>query len=200
MTARPLIMILRHHPVSLTKTAAARRTQALLILITTLGPIRYSAWWIPGRKQRRNSLSEERRLLKLNVVNHGQIYFGQYFTHISKGLRNPYDGIVYGGAKLVRRYGRGFLMAFFDEYEEKPVKLYVSKEIMSRSRFGHYVDEILNTADVRYFRVFLLNPDISESDINGFRVLNLEVKKLRQLAIYFELNLSTEEDPTSLPK
>lgn len=64
---------------------------------------------------------------------------------------------------------------------------------MDKGRFGHYVEEILATENVRYFRVFLLNPDVSErKDRAGKPVINLEISSQRQLAIYYELNHSKE--------
>ena len=64
---------------------------------------------------------------------------------------------------------------------------------MEKGRFSHYIDEILSTENVRYFRVFLLNPEVSEKkDRAGKSVINLEVSSLRQLAIYYELNSSED--------
>lgn len=137
---------------------------------------------------------EEVRSLRLNVVNYGQVYLHQYITHIGNGLANRYRGVVYGGASLVHRYGRGFLLSFYDWHEGKPIKLYVSKDIMNQSRFGHYVDEILCTEDVKYFRIFLLNPRVVEKEINRKIVINLEIDKLRQLAIYYELKTETVDE------
>ncbi|WP_416414390.1 hypothetical protein [Pantoea sp. App145] len=142
---------------------------------------------------------DEYRAMRINIVNRGQVYLHNYITHIKSGLTNKYDGVVYGGGKLVKRYGKGFLINFFDRHEDKSINLYVSKDIMNASRFGHYVDEILSTADVRYFRIFLLNPIVSEKELNnGKTAINLEITKLRQLAIYYELNTKNEDDSLSV--
>lgn len=108
-------------------------------------------------------------------------------------LTNQYAGVIFGGGSLVKRYGRGFLIHFFNKHDDKPIRLYIDKNLMDKGRLGHYVEEILATENVRYFRVFLLNPDVSErKDRAGKPVINLEISSLRQLAIYYELNLSKE--------
>jgi len=132
---------------------------------------------------------DEFRSLKLRIMHDRQVYLHKYITHIQRGLTNPYSGVIYGGGTLMHRYGRGFLINFFDKHEGKPVRLYVSKDLMAKGRFGHYIDEILETENVRYFRVFLLNPVVTERENStGKSVINLEISKLRQLAIYYELN------------
>ncbi|WP_459176862.1 hypothetical protein [Ewingella americana] len=137
----------------------------------------------------------EFRALRLKVIGHGQIYLHEYITHIQKELTNPYAGVVYGGGSLMKRYGRGFLIDFFDKNDGKPIRLYIDKKLMEKGRFGHYVDDILGTENVRYFRVFLLNPEVSErKDRAGKLVINLEISSLRQLAIYYELNSNTEDN------
>ncbi len=138
---------------------------------------------------------DERRVQKITIVHHGQVFLHRYITHINNGLTNKYHGVVYGGGKLIKRYGRGFLLRFIDTYNEKPVFLYVNKEIMAKGGISNYVDEILNTENVRYFRIFLLNPVVSEKENSkGNPTINLEISKLRQLAIYYELNSSKEDE------
>ncbi|CAM3781398.1 hypothetical protein [Rahnella victoriana] len=136
---------------------------------------------------------DEFRALRLRVKNYGKVYFYEYITHIQKGLKNQYAGVIFGGGSLAKRYGRGFLIHFFDKHEDKPIRLYIDKNLMDKGRFGHYIEEILATENVRYFRVFLLNPDVSErKDHVGKSVINLEISSLRQLAIYYEINHSKE--------
>ncbi|MBZ6976203.1 hypothetical protein JJJ10_09900 [Klebsiella grimontii] len=142
---------------------------------------------------------DEFRALRLRIMHYGQVYLHEYITHIQRGLANPYSGVIYGGGTLMHRYGRGFLINFFDKHEGKPVRLYVSKNLMAKGRFGHYIDEILDTKNVRYFRIFLLNPVVSERENStGKSVINLEISKLRQLAIYYELNSSREDESSSV--
>lgn len=142
---------------------------------------------------------DEFRALRLRIMRHDQVYLHEYITHIQRGLANPYSGVIYGGGTLMHRYGRGFLINFFDKHEGKSVRLYVSKDLMAKGRFGHYIDEILDTKNVRYFRIFLLNPVVSERENStGKSVINLEISKLRQLAIYYELNSSREDESSSV--
>lgn len=141
---------------------------------------------------------KEFRALQVNIVNHGKVSLSRYVSHIQNGLTNQYGGVVHGGASLIKRYGKGFLIQFFDKKNNVPVRLYVSKDIMNRGGFGHYVDEVLNTPEVRYFRIFLLNPTVKEAKNSaGKEVIELEISKLRQLAIYCELKHSSEDEPES---
>jgi hypothetical protein len=135
---------------------------------------------------------------RINIINDGQVYLHKYVTRIKSGITNEFGGVVYGGGTLLRRYGMGFLINFYDKKDGKPVRLYVSKDIMKQGGSAHYIDEILNTQNVRYFRIFLLNPTISENKNNeGAPVINLEISKLRQIAIYYELNSKTEDEQGS---
>lgn len=141
---------------------------------------------------------DEYRSLRLRLLHREQVFLHRYITHINSGLSNEYGGVIYGGGTLVQRYGRGFLIHFYDKVDDKAVRLYVSKDVMAQGRTGHYVDEILNTPNVRYFRVFLLAPAVSEKKNRaGQTVINLEILTLRQLAIYYELNSSTDDVPVS---
>lgn len=114
------------------------------------------------QEARKTLTYDEFRTLKLRVTNYGKVYFHEYITHIQKGLKNQYEGVIFGGGSLVKRYGRGFLIHFFDKHNDKPIRLYIDKNLMEKGRFSHYIDEILSTENVRYFRVFLLNPEVSE--------------------------------------
>ncbi|KLF28676.1 hypothetical protein YA29_16445 [Klebsiella aerogenes] len=149
----------------------------------------------------KNTLSDsDFKALTVNVVGHGRVSYHKYVTHISNGVHNVYDGIIYGGATLVRRYGTGFLLRFFDEVNGQEVKLYVGKDVVETSRLKHYVDAILNTPDMRYFKVFLLNPTYSDRiDARGARITQLEITDLRQMVIYLghAVKSKTEEDPIS---
>ena len=136
--------------------------------------------------------------LNLHVTNHGKVPFYQYITHIKNGLSNQYNGVIYGGGRINKRYGRGFLFQFFDKFNDQTIHLYISKELMNNGRFGHYINEILNTKNVKYFRVFLLNPRISErEDKNGNMIINLKISNLKQLVMYYELNDKTSDDTGS---
>lgn len=137
--------------------------------------------------------------LRIHVKGIGSVYLNRYITHIQNGLTNQYDGVIYGGGRLVRRYGRGFLFSFFDKHEEKDVSLYVDKEIMaSGNGMSNYLHETLETENVRYFRVFLLNPSRSQR-VNkvGEHVIDLHITTVKQLVIFYELNSSKEHESTS---
>lgn len=148
-------------------------------------------------QEAKNKLAKDKNFLKLRikVVGLGTIYLYEYITHIKNTITNKYNGVVYGGATLIKRWGKGFSFKFFDKYNDMPIKLYVDNKIMERGRFSHYIDEVLKTPNVRYFKIFLLNPEISENP--KFKELNLKMSSLRQLAIYFELKTKKSDESGS---
>lgn len=154
-------------------------------------------------QEAKNTLSHKEFMnLRIYIKNRGSVYLNKYITHINNGLTNKYEGVIYGGGHLVRRYGRGFLFSYFDKHEEKEVYLYVDKEIMaSGNGMSNYLHEILETENVRYFRVFLLNPSWSKRiNKKGGHVINLHIKKVQQLVIFYELNSSKVHESTANEK
>ena len=149
----------------------------------------------------KNMLSDDEfKALTFNLANYGRVAYHRYVTHISHGVHNEYSGVIYGGATLVKRYGAGFLLRFFDEINGRTVKLYVDKSVVGKSRLMHYINAILDTPDMRYFKVFLLNPTYSNRiDARGELVTNLEITDLRQMVIYLghEVNSKTDDDSAS---
>ncbi len=152
-------------------------------------------------QEAKNTLSaKEFSALRLTLPHHGRVAYHRYITHINRGLHNDYAGVIYGGGRLQKRYGKGFLFRFYDRVDEKPVMLYVSKDMMAQ-RGGAYIDEILNTPGEGYFRVFLLNPAVSEKENSrGQPVINLEISALRQIALYHEVNSRTDAVAASVDR
>ncbi len=65
--------------------------------------------------------------------------------------------MLYGGASLVKRYGIGFKLKFFDNVGGLPVFLYVSPQALAEYRYKRYLDHILTHEDkANYFRVFAI--------------------------------------------
>ncbi|MEX9216261.1 hypothetical protein AB7W42_19085 [Providencia rettgeri] len=141
--------------------------------------------WMDAKE---NLSQEEFNLLNITIRNQGKLPLYDYITPIKRGIINEYNGVIYGGAKLRKRYGKGFLLDFYDEINNESIELYVSNEIMNNSRSGHYVDEILKDQDADYFQVFMLNP-ASETRINRFgkNVIQLNIDNLRNFAIYLKI-------------
>ncbi|MFC7507960.1 hypothetical protein ACFQUX_13305 [Pantoea stewartii] len=111
---------------------------------------------------------EEFNALTINIVNYGRVPYAEYVTHISKGLHNPHNGVIFGGATDFKAFGDGFRLRFYDKVDGKKLILYVDKKIVGRSRQGRYIKDILNTPDIRYFKVYLLNPTFSgRTDAGG---------------------------------
>jgi len=66
--------------------------------------------------------------ISLYVQSHGTFTFRQIFQQITFGSK-PNFCVYYGGATLLKkRYGRGFVLKFFDQIDNQPVTLYVSNQ------------------------------------------------------------------------
>lgn len=140
--------------------------------------------WIDAKK---HLPQKELYLLNITIRNSGKIPFHKYITPISQGLVNEYNGVVFGGATLKKRYGKGFLLSFYDKNNHNNIELYISPDKMNNSRLSHYIDEVLNTKDADYFQVFLLNPTNELRKINKKKeIIQLNINDLKQLVIYYK--------------
>ncbi|WP_337049924.1 hypothetical protein [Serratia fonticola] len=141
---------------------------------------------------------EEFNVLTINIVNYCRVPYSEYVTHISKGLHNPHDGVIFGGVTDFKPFGDGFRIRFYDKVNGKKVILYVDKTIVGRSRQGRYVKDILNTPDIQYFKVYLLNPTFSDRiDTGENPVTNLEITDLRQMVVYLGARVKTKADDSA---
>ncbi|MEF1268358.1 hypothetical protein [Vibrio campbellii] len=139
--------------------------------------------------------SDTKQSTSVNLSNDSSRNVGSSANRRWNRYTRKYHGVIYGGGRLVKRYGRGFLFQFFDKCDNKPISIYVNKDVMNKGKFGHYVDEILSMDNVRYFQLFLLNPTRTERVNNKKQtVVELEITHLRQLAIYYELNSNTLDE------
>lgn len=151
---------------------------------------RFLDTWLEAKNKLKK---EEFNALTINIVNHGRVPYAEYVTHISKGLHNQHNGVIFGGATDFKPFGDGFRLRFYDKAEGKKVILYVDKKIVGRSRQGRYVRDILNTPDIQYFKVYLLNPTFSDrTDAGGNPVINLEITDLRQMVVYLGAAVKTK--------
>jgi hypothetical protein len=124
---------------------------------------------------------EEFQALTVRVAGKGEVRLVDYFRPI--GGTDLMDGerVLYGGGTLIKRYGDGFKIKFFDKIGGHHVFLYVSQETMNEYRYRKYLLEIVRQApEVRYLKVFAL----AKWQLDEERgTVSLAVGDLRHLAI-----------------
>ena len=153
---------------------------------------RFLDTWLEAKNKLKK---EEFNALTINIVNYGRVPYSEYVTHISKGLNNSHNGVIFGGATDFKPFGDGFRLRFYDKVDGKKVILYVDKRIVGSSRQGRYIRDILNTPDIQYFKVYLLNPTFSaRTDAGGNPVINLNITDLRQMVVYLGAVVKTKTD------
>ncbi len=82
-------------------------------------PVNYSDLLIHGREAKNKLKPEEFNALTINIVNYGRVPYAEYVTHISKGLHNPHNGVIFGGATDFKAFGDGFRLRFYDKVDGK---------------------------------------------------------------------------------
>lgn len=140
------------------------------------------------REAKETLTTDEFSGLELQIKGIGKMKLTQYFQRLSTAKTSTTLRIVYGGATLVKRYGkndsyaRGFLFQFYDKVEGKRVSLYVSQTTMEQYRHRKYIDDIISKGDqVRYFTIYVLGHfEPAEDERRG---LNLVVSDLRHFVI-----------------
>lgn len=127
-----------------------------------------------------SKLSEEEFLaLRVHVINVGDVSLREYFCQMKRATCGISGRVLYGGAALIKRYGAGFKLKFFDSVDGLPVFLYVAPHVVAEYRYKRYLNHVLSHK-VGYFRVFAigeLRHDPSK------RSVDLIVKEMRHLAI-----------------
>ncbi len=146
----------------------------------------------------RSKLSDEEFVaLRVHVINVGEISLRDYFCQIKGASFATCDRVLYGGAMLVKRYGAGFKLKFFDNVEGLPAFLYVSSKTLVGYRYKQYLNHILSHADaVNYFRVFAigkLHQGPSKKSVD------LTIMDLRHLAIILPPKRATPPDAAGNP-
>ena len=83
------------------------------------------------------------------------VRLANYFQRL--GQPETADRVVYGGARLLKRYGLGFKFRFYDTVSGKTIHLYISNDEMSEYRHRRYLDALLKHVDtVRYFTLYAI--------------------------------------------
>lgn len=104
--------------------------------------------------------------IELIVKGIGRISYRDVFRHVSLEPRQGFT-VYYGGARLSRRYGAGFLLTFMDNVKERindgnqsvPIAFYVSPEKLKAYRHSKYFTRIIqevekNTERHPYLKVY----------------------------------------------
>lgn len=140
------------------------------------------------REAKETLTSKEFSELELKIKGIGKMRLAQYFQRLSTVQASTTQRVIYGGATLVKRYGkndshaRGFLFQFYDKVEGKRVSLYVSQAMMKQYHHRKYIDDIISKDDqVRYFTIYVLGHFEPADDER--RSLNLVVSDLRHFVI-----------------
>lgn len=109
-----------------------------------------------------NKLDEE-----LLIPGHTKTTYKQFFKQL-KYSTNTQLSVTHGGAKLYKRYKKGFSLNFIDKYDGLPVALYISDEAINSSKYGKHLariaDELEKNASQRpYAKIYwiggLINKD-----------------------------------------
>lgn len=92
---------------------------------------------------------------EIQVVGVGTFRLVKYFQRL--GQSDGANRVLYGGARLLKRYGLGFKFRFYDKIDGRDVHLYISNEEMREYRHWRYLDSLLKHADtVRYFTLYAI--------------------------------------------
>lgn len=105
----------------------------------------------------------------LTVEGNGSFTFRQVFRHVKFGA-TPTFAVYYGGSRpRIKRYGgKGFVLKFMDQLEQKPITMYISPDDLRRYRPGErmvaMIDKILsNPASKSYVQVWWIG-DLENND------------------------------------
>lgn len=125
--------------------------------------------------------TDEFRDIEIKIVRKGKMKLVDYFCHITNASVETRDQVIFGGARLVKRYGTGFSFKFFDKVNGESVFLYISKETMNSYRFRKYIELILSkNSAVKYFTVYALGHLMTGKKAGNADFI---VENLRHLAI-----------------
>lgn len=145
---------------------------------------RLTDYWLDCKKKLSPTMIKK---LKITVDGLGRMKLHRYIKHITKLDSNNADGVFYGGTRNnIKRYGAGFSMTFMDKLNNLPTTLYIDKSLMN-NRLSHYINAVLNEKNVKYFKVFLLNPILTQKKFNnGECYISITVDTLDNLSLYYE--------------
>lgn len=147
------------------------------------------------REAKRKLSKEEFNRLYLKIKGERITRWNKYFTQLRFSMNDAghqHDGVIYGGARLYKRYGNGFALQFFDKLNDYPVSLYVSSEQLRNYRLSRSFTRVIDTLEQGQNNG--RRPYVTVYTMGGFvpgqkeGTLSLVVKDLR----HFYLALSVE--------
>ncbi|WP_241813070.1 hypothetical protein [Vibrio splendidus] len=121
---------------------------------------------------------DEFKKVLLNVKGVGRVLLYRYFKPVKYYNYDKHIGVAYGGATLVKRYGKGFKFKFYDKIKDKQAYLYCDKKLMESYRYRNYIESIL-TLDCHYFNVYILAPKVNEKE----EYVTYEINSLKNIHI-----------------
>jgi hypothetical protein len=126
--------------------------------------------------------------LNLYVKGQGPMRWGKYFCPIRYCMKADgifHQGVIFGGARLYKRYGKGFALSFIDKINSNPVNLYISSEQLKAFRLSksltHVIDlleEDKSAGHNPYVTVYAMGK-INQGKIPG--TLSFQVDDLRHI-------------------
>jgi len=131
--------------------------------------------WIEAKSKLKE---EEFGLLDLVIKNRRTMKLKYYFKHIRYAIKNRHDGVIWGGATVLKRYSSGFKLIFFDKVNGLPVHIYCADETMRAYRHRRYFNEVLNDKK-DYFNAYFLQADLVSTEksytfeINDLKMFHL---------------------------
>lgn len=145
---------------------------------------RLTDYWLDCKK---NLSPTQVKQIKITVDELGRMKLYRYIKHISSLDSYNAGGVFYGGTRnQIKKYGAGFSMTFMDKLNNLPTTLYIDKSLMN-NRMSHYINAVLDEKNVRYFKVFMLNPILTHKTFNnGENYISLTVETLDNLSLYYE--------------
>lgn len=127
--------------------------------------------WIEAKSK---LTEEEFALLELVIKNRRTMKLKYYFKHIRYAIQNRHDGVIWGGATVLKRYDSGFKLMFFDKVNGLPVHIYCADATMRAYRHHRYFNEVLNEQK-DYFNAYLLQADLVSTE----KSYTFEIKDLK---------------------
>lgn len=116
---------------------------------------------------------------RLAIAGEGWVPLTAYFMRIGSAHEGPPLRVHYGGARLIRYYGRGFKLRFYDTYREKPVYLYVaSAAVRTATESAVLVDRLGAMERGEYSTVYALGRMDAALDNASYSIAVTDLRRL----------------------
>jgi hypothetical protein len=154
----------REAPAGLTRP---QRTSSLVRIVDTY------------RRARDVLSARELASYRLAVTGEGLMPIVQYVRPLAAAHEGPPCRVYFGGARLVRYYGLGFKLRFYDRYRDNPVYLYVASAAIQTSEERAAVSERLHAMEGgEYSTVFALGRLDASLDAKSYSIAITDLRRL----------------------